>query len=1138
MLQIKNIRFSLYQFPRLLSLYQKKNEEFFNSSSIKFNSILKNLINSKQYEKALDLFDKNYEICTDLSINMAIKACTILQDYKRGINIQKKLSTNSLNNPYIQISLIRFYMQCHDIDNANRIFSTITNKSNHIYTVMFKGLVSNSMSEKVFDLFDEMKIKPDTITLITLFHACTKFANDRAMKIGKKLIEQMPDNYRNNNILLNSAIHMFMKFGDIKSAECIFQSIKKKDIITYGAMMKGYVSNDMSEKALDLFEHMYLKPNDIIYTIICNACAQLVNDRAIKIGKKILNEISENSLNDNVLLTSAIHMLMKFSDIYNAERMFQLINNKSIITYNTMMKGYIGNEMIEKSLDLFEQIDLNFDNITYTIIFNACAQLANDRGIKIGKKLLNQIPDNYRNDNVVLTSIIQMLMKFHDVQYAEHIFNLIQNKSIITYSTMMKGYVDNNMSEKALDLFEQINLNLDNITYTIIFHACAQLANDRAIKIGKKLFNQIPDNYRNDNVLLTSIIHMFMKFHDVQYAEHIFNLIKNKSIITYNAMIKGYVENKMIEKALDLFEQMHLNLDNVTYTSMFNACAELANDRARKIGYKLLNQISDNYLNDNIPLNSAIHMLMKFGDIQSAEHFFKSIKNKSIITYNAMMKGYVDNDMSEKALDLFEQIDLNLDNITYSIIFNACAELINDRAMKIGKKLLDQIPSNYQNENIVLNSAIHMLMKFGDVQNAEYIFESMKKKNIITYGTLMNGYNINDESLKCFKIFEEIKNQNLIPDEIIWNILIGTCSRIGILSRCQYIIDQIPRYIQNKKQIQNSLIDMWGKCGSIEKAENVYKSVCDRDSVTYTTMINAFGLNGMGSEAIELYRQMPNNLRNEISHICVLNACSHSGLLDEARIIFNEIPMKTEQIITIMIDCLSRLFLFDEAQKLIDEYEKTNSPNFVMYMALLSSARNNRNHILSEKIYNRMKYLFPNQKQVLQSGAILLSNIYSSFGEYQYAKEFRFNQIKQFGMKTKIGLSWTEVNGELVQFKAHDHSHPRSLEIYAELNRLASELIEHGHIFDSSCITRQIDDEETIESVLCGHSEKLAIAFNFIQRPVPTIIQITKNLRICGDCHQAIKLIAKIRQCTIIIRDTNRIHHFHSNGKCSCQGHF
>ncbi|CAF5131743.1 unnamed protein product, partial [Rotaria sp. Silwood1] len=95
-----------------------------------------------------------------------------------------------------------------------------------------------------------------------------------------------------------------------------------------------------------------------------------------------------------------------------------------------------------------------------------------------------------------------------------------------------------------------------------------------------------------------------------------------------------------------------------------------------------------------------------------------------------------------------------------------------------------------------------------------------------------------------------------------------------------------------------------------------------------------------------------------------------------------------------------------------------------------------------------------------------------------------------------------------------------------------------GHTFDSSWITRKLDTYESIQSVLCGHSEKLAIAFNLIQRPIPSTIQITKNLRICGDCHQVTKLIAKIHQCHIIVRDANRIHHFYPNGKCSCQDHF
>ncbi|CAF4668303.1 unnamed protein product, partial [Rotaria magnacalcarata] len=61
---------------------------------------------------------------------------------------------------------------------------------------------------------------------------------------------------------------------------------------------------------------------------------------------------------------------------------------------------------------------------------------------------------------------------------------------------------------------------------------------------------------------------------------------------------------------------------------------------------------------------------------------------------------------------------------------------------------------------------------------------------------------------------------------------------------------------------------------------------------------------------------------------------------------------------------------------------------------------------------------------------------------------------------------------------------------------------EYGHKYDSSWITRPVKEDESVESILCSHSEKLAIAFNFIQRPVPSIIQITKNLRICGDCRE------------------------------------
>ncbi|CAF2048261.1 unnamed protein product [Rotaria magnacalcarata] len=802
---------------------------------------------------------------------------------------------------------------------------------------------------------------------------------------------------------------------------------------------------------------------------------------------------------------------------------------------NSTMKTLIDSKEYKKALNLlYEHYDISTD-FTKNMAIKACTKL---HDYNEGHRILQKLSPTSLNDPYIQTSLIHFYMQSHKVDKACHLFSTIVNKSNPMYAAMFKGFITNKMPEKVFDLYDKMEIEPISVTLNVLFNACARIRNDRAKTIGKRLLEKHFNYDQNDTGVFNSAIHMLMRFSDVNIAEDVFHSMKNKDIYTYGAMMKGYNDNEEYEKALNLYEKMNVKPNEIIYTLVFNSCAQLSNDRAQIIGKKLLEQMPHIYRNNNIILTSALHMLMKFGDVSHAECIFKLNRNKDIICYNAMMKGYNENQMFEKTLDLFESIRLDLNDITYTILLNACAQLLNDRAQTIGKKLLEQMPDIYRNNNIALTSALHMLMKFGDVSHAEHIFQLNREKSIVTYGTMMNGYCMNREPLKCLNIFNEIKQLNLVPDEIVFNIAIGACSQIGILSRCQTVVDQIPVHMQHQLFIQNALINMWGKSGSFVKAQQIFESVSNPNIITYNSMINVYGLNGMGSEAIELFRHVPANERDDISYICALNACSHSGLLAEARIIFNQVPTKTEKIITTMIDCLCRLFLFDEAEKLIYNYEKTNSPYVVMYMAMLSGARNHRNSQLCGKIYNRMKSLFPDEKQSLISGAVLLSNVYSSVGEYEQANDIRSYQRKELGVKVKAGMSWTEINGELAQFTAHDHSHPRSAEIFAEFDRLAVELIQHGHTFDGSWITRPINNDETIQSVLCGHSEKLAIGLNLIQRPVPSIIQVTKNLRICGDCHSVTKLIAKIRQVDIIIRDANRVHHFFQNGQCSCQDHF
>jgi pentatricopeptide repeat protein len=164
--------------------------------------------------------------------------------------------------------------------------------------------------------------------------------------------------------------------------------------------------------------------------------------------------------------------------------------------------------------------------------------------------------------------------------------------------------------------------------------------------------------------------------------------------------------------------------------------------------------------------------------------------------------------MFEKTLDLFEEMSFNADEAIRTIVFQACSNLLNDRSKKIGKKLLQQMRNNLDNDRIP-TSAIEMLMKFGDVKSAEDLFREMTTKDIFTYGVMIDGYNQNNQPFKSLKLFEEMKQQRIIPNEIIFNLLVGACAQLGMRSRCQSIVDQIPSNFRNNRYLQNSLIDMW-----------------------------------------------------------------------------------------------------------------------------------------------------------------------------------------------------------------------------------------------------------------------------------------------------------------------------------------
>ncbi|XP_020963113.1 putative pentatricopeptide repeat-containing protein At3g49142 isoform X2 [Arachis ipaensis] len=342
--------------------------------------------------------------------------------------------------------------------------------------------------------------------------------------------------------------------------------------------------------------------------------------------------------------------------------------------------------------------------------------------------------------------------------------------------------------------------------------------------------------------------------------------------------------------------------------------------------------------------------------------------------------------------------------------------------------------------------------------------------------------------------------------------------------------------------VGNGLIAMYGKCGCLLEARRALDEVPSRDVVSWNSMVAGYAQNMQFDDALEVCREMealkqkPDaEMQNSglspdsIAFVAILSACSHSGLLDEGKIYFKQMTEKynlTPRIehFACYVDLLGRAGQVDEAYNFIKQMPV--EPNERVWGALLSSCRVYSNMDIGLLAADNLLQLAPEQSGYY----VLLSNIYAKAGRWKEVTAVR-SLMKRRRIRKTPGISNVELNNQVHTFLAGDTLHPQSKEIYEELGVLVGKMKELGYVPETDSALHDVEEEDK-ECHLAVHSEKLAIVFALLNTQ-NSPIRITKNLRVCGDCHIAAKLISKIAGREIVVRDTNRFHHF-KDGICSC----
>lgn len=518
-----------------------------------WNSRIREAVSNGDARKALLIF-RQMKLQSQVQPNnftfpFVAKACAKLSDLTCARMIHAQVvKTSYCSDIYVQTSLVDMYVKCCRLECAHQVFDDMSVRDAVSWNAMVVGFAQMGSFDKVCMLFRRMRddgVVPDSVTIMGLTQLVSKLKDEKLLSsvhcFGLKC------GYQDDVSVANTWISGYAKCGYLWSAEKVFCGIDLYylSVVSWNAMIAGCAYFEEGVKAIKIYRWMLRDGYRPDLSTLVNLLSSFAQPKTLQYGMLMHAHAVKVGCGSNItLLNTLVSMYSKCGDIASARHIFVQMNERSRVTWTAMIGGYSEQGDLNEALSLFNKMEASGekpDLITIVHLIAACGKVG---ALEVGKWIDDySLSKGLKNEVMVCNSLLDMYAKCGSLENAENLFCSMNEKTVVSWTTLISGFALNGKSQEALDHFDHMlnqGIKPNHITFLAVLQACSHAG---LLEKGWEMLNTMTKKY------------------------HI-----NPGLDHYACMIDILGRKGKLKEALEFIREMPIEPDAAIWGSLLSAC--------------------------------------------------------------------------------------------------------------------------------------------------------------------------------------------------------------------------------------------------------------------------------------------------------------------------------------------------------------------------------------------------------------------------------------------------------------------------------------------------------------------------------------------------------------------------------------